>query len=669
MTRTSYFRNGAFAALLIVLLFSASAAAAAAPDPILSWTVEDTLNVTVIESAALSPDGAWVAYTARYPVMTENRNEYVSTIRLAKVDGTTDRQLFDDGCSRMSPGWSPDGTSLAYISFETGAPNVFVARPDGTGATQVTDAGTGVLRFGWSPDGGEMAYLAFAPPSPEECRAIAGGDDPIVIGSSNMVVRLWVTDVPNDHGTVSGARLLTPENCSVRSWDWAPDGRFIAFTHSLSPDERYGYNYSVSRVDTMTGEIAPLLPGSRVAYEELGYSPDGKWIAVRAIHPLYFVDILKLPADGGEPVPVASSLDGAALLTGLRWSADSEHLYLPTSRGTGVAITELSTDGAAPRYLFSYGCIGSFGMNANRSHFAYIAEDSLVPQEVYVTPVDAFSPVQVTHCNAALPLERLGSTEVIRWNSTGGLEIEGILTLPANYTPGERYPLIVEIHGGPYCQFYRHFIGGMTWPICPAGTFSSQGYAVLRPNIRGSTGYGAEFTRANYRDWGGGDYGDAMAGVDHLVTEGVADPERLAILGQSYGGYMTAWAVTQTDRFDAAVMIDGISDLVSLDGTHDIIFDLHDNFGAYCWEDPAIYISRSPVYHVGNVTTPTLILHGENDLRVPVGQAWEFYDALWKRGVPVEMVIYPRAGHFPGEPRQQLDLFNREIAWCEEYVR
>ena len=657
-----------FIAFLVALSCSVGAAASAFPGPSPSWTLEETFNVTGISSVALSPDGAWVAYTTTHPVMTENRSEYCTTIRLAKVDGTADRPLFDDGCSRMSPEWSPDGTQLAYISSETGAPNVFVASPDGTGVTQVTNAVMGVVRFGWSPDGGEIAYLTFAPPSPEKCLAIAGKDDPTVIGSNHMVVSLWTTDLPDGHGTVSSARQLTPDNCSVRSWDWSPDGRFIAFTHALSPDERYGYNYSICRIDTMTGQTARLLPGSRAAYDELVYSPDGKWIAFRAIYPLYFVDILKLPAEGGEPVTVASSLDGAAVLTGLRWSADGKHLYLPTSRGTGVAITELSTDGAAPRDLFSYGMIGSFGMNANRSHFAYVAEDSLLPQEVYATPADAFSPVQVTHCNAGLPLNALGSTSVIRWNSTDGLEIEGILTLPANYTPKERYPLIVEIHGGPYCQFNRHFIGSQP-AIIPAGTLSSLGYAILQPNVRGSTGYGAEFTRANYRDWGGGDYRDAMAGVDHLIAEGIADPDRLAIIGQSYGGYMTAWTVTQTDRFDAAITIAGITDLVSLDGTHDIIFDLRDNFGAYYWEDPAIYISRSPIFHVGNVTTPTLILHGENDLRVPVSQAWELYDALWKRGVPVEMIIYPRAAHFPGEPKQVLDLYNREIAWCGRFVR
>ncbi|HOI13548.1 MAG TPA: alpha/beta fold hydrolase, partial [Methanoculleus sp.] len=212
-------------------------------------------------------------------------------------------------------------------------------------------------------------------------------------------------------------------------------------------------------------------------------------------------------------------------------------------------------------------------------------------------------------------------------------------------------------------------IGGTSWPICPAGTFSSLGYAILQPNIRGSTGYGAEFARANYRDWGGGDYRDVIAGVDHLIAEGVVDPDRLAIIGQSYGGYMTAWTVTQTDRFDAAIVIAGISDLVSVDGTHDIVYDLQDSFGVYYWEDYSLYLSRSPIYHVGNVTTPTLIVHGEHDIRVPVGQAQEFYDALWKRGVPAEMVVYPRAGHFPGEPKQILDLYGREIAWCERYLQ
>jgi dipeptidyl aminopeptidase/acylaminoacyl peptidase len=247
--------------------------------------------------------------------------------------------------------------------------------------------------------------------------------------------------------------------------------------------------------------------------------------------------------------------------------------------------------------------------------------------------------------------------------------IEGLLTYPVNYVNGTSYPLIIEAHGGPSSNFVQTFTGGMGWPIIPAGTFSSLDYAILRPNIRGSTGYGSEFVKANYADWGGGDYRDLMAGADYLIRQGIADPDRIGIIGQSYGGYMTAWSVTQTNRFKGAIVIDGITDLISNVGTNDIPYDEPNNLGGELWQVWDLYENRSPIRHAGNLSTPTLVVTGQDDIRVPAGQAKEFYTALSKQNIPSQLVIYPRAGHFPTEPKAILDLWKREINWMDRYVK
>jgi dipeptidyl aminopeptidase/acylaminoacyl peptidase len=281
--------------------------------------------------------------------------------------------------------------------------------------------------------------------------------------------------------------------------------------------------------------------------------------------------------------------------------------------------------------------------------------------------VDRFVPVQVSHANANLPALPLGRTEVIRWKSADGLEIEGLLTYPSIYEPGRRYPLLLVIHGGPTGVFKQSFDASPG--LYPVAAFSARGYAVLRPNPRGSSGYGKAFRIANAKDWGGMDYQDLMSGVDHVIGIGVADADRLGVMGWSYGGYITAWAITRTQRFKAASVGGGVSDLVSTSGTTDFLCWIPEYWGAEHWQGASLYRVRSPISHIGTVSTPTFILHGENDVRVPISQGYELYNALKRRGVPVTMVTYPRMPHGPPEPKQRLDIATRNLEWFDRYLR
>jgi len=273
---------------------------------------------------------------------------------------------------------------------------------------------------------------------------------------------------------------------------------------------------------------------------------------------------------------------------------------------------------------------------------------------------------KITNFNSDLDLPTITKTELIKWKSKDGLEIEGLLSYPANYNKRKKYPLALIIHGGPAGVFTQSFTGNPG--IYTIQYFTDNGYAVLRPNPRGSTGYGKDFRYANFKDWGFGDYEDIMSGVDKVIDMGVADPKRLAVMGWSYGGYMTSFVVTRTDRFKAASMGAGLPNLISMTTTTDIPDYLVAHMGGEFWDDYETYEKHSAMYRIKNVVTPTQILHGENDLRVPFTQGQEFYVALKRRGVQTEMAVYPRTPHGPREPKLLMDVSPRILNWLDKYI-
>jgi dipeptidyl aminopeptidase/acylaminoacyl peptidase len=261
----------------------------------------------------------------------------------------------------------------------------------------------------------------------------------------------------------------------------------------------------------------------------------------------------------------------------------------------------------------------------------------------------------------------VAKTEGLKWKSKDGREIEGLLTYPAGYTAGTKVPLILNIHGGPAGVFQRSYIGGRG--VYPLATFAAKGYAILRPNPRGSSGYGTEFRRANHKDWGFGDYEDLMSGVDHVIAMGVADPDRLGVMGWSYGGYMTSTIITKTKRFKAASAGAPVTNLMSFNGTADIPSFIPDYFGGEFWEDPETYSKHSAMFNIKGVSTPTLVQHGEADVRVPIEQGYQLYMALKKQNVPTRMIILPRQPHGPNEPKMQLAAMQSNLEWFDKYLK
>ena len=307
-------------------------------------------------------------------------------------------------------------------------------------------------------------------------------------------------------------------------------------------------------------------------------------------------------------------------------------------------------------------------LNSKGTYWGFILQNPAMPGEAYVSTTASYSPVKITNIYADIVTRPIPKTEVIRWKSFDGKEIEGILTYPLNYEPGKKYPLILNVHGGPAGVFTQTFIAANQGSY-PIAALAEKGIFVLRPNPRGSTGYGLDFRTANMRDWGGGDYKDLMAGVDHVIKAGYADPERLGVMGWSYGGFMSSWIVGHTTRFKAASIGAPVVNLISQDGTSDIAEFLHSYNKKYFWEDFDVYTLQSPLRYVGNVATPVMLQHGEADDRVPVSQSKEFYLALKRRNIPARLLVLPRQPHGPTEPKMVLKVMQTNVEWFEQYLK
>jgi dipeptidyl aminopeptidase/acylaminoacyl peptidase len=348
------------------------------------------------------------------------------------------------------------------------------------------------------------------------------------------------------------------------------------------------------------------------------------------------------------------------------WTPNSRTIVFTTGVRTARDAFAYNLETGQYSRLSTGAAISSLTLSADGRRSAFIYESAAAPGDVYVSDAPFQESRRLTETNPQVNDLALGETEVMTWKSTDGLEVEGVLLKPVGFDPAKKYPLMVVVHGGPTGAFTNSFRvsygdGGQFW--------AGQGWAVLYPNPRGSTNYGEKFMRGNIPDWGGGDYRDLMSGVDAVIARGIADPEKLAVQGWSYGGYMTAWIVSQTDRFKAAMMGAGLSNLPSMYNTTDIPGYLGGFFKGYPSKATlALFNERSGLTNVDRVTTPLLILHGGNDERVPIGQPMEFYRALKDRGKTVELVFYPREGHGLQEYYHQLDRLKRQHEWIVRYT-
>jgi dipeptidyl aminopeptidase/acylaminoacyl peptidase len=632
------------------------------------WTPEEMMKVKAVGVAQVSPDGKRVIYPVTSSVMTEDKSEFLTQLWLAAADGSGNYQFTTGDKSSTNPAWSPNGLWIAFASSRSGKNNIWLIRADGGEAEQLTDVKTGVGGLAWSPDGTRIAFTMTDPASDQEEKDRKAKNDARVVGENDKTSHLWVVPIAKDSAGKREPKRLTQGPFTVNGWDWSPDGKFIVFAHAPSTLADDWTRSDISIVDTGTAEIKDFAV-TKAAESSPLYSPDGKWIAYNLsdIPPTWAATnrVAIAPASGGAAKTLAATFDQQPNLVG--WLADGKGLYFTETEGTVTRLSLLPVDGGAPVALNpGESRVLGAGLNAGRTMFGLAVQSWDSAPEAFVTAVGKWAPVQVSRANADLPKFPLGRTEVVRWKAADGLEIEGLLTYPAGYESGRRYPMVLVIHGGPTGVFTQNYIAMRN--VYPVAAYAAEGWAVLRCNIRGSSGYGRTFRYANKRDWGGADYRDLMAGVDKVIAMGVADPARLGVMGWSYGGYMSSWVITQTKRFKAASIGAPVTNLMSFNGTTDIPGFVPDYFGAEFWNDPEIYRKHSAMFNIKGATTPTMIQQGEADVRVPISQGYELYNALKRQGVTVKMIAYPRQPHGLQEPRLVLDAGKRNIEWFRQYL-
>jgi dipeptidyl aminopeptidase/acylaminoacyl peptidase len=638
-----------------------------------------------IGQVAISPDGKRLAWVEGTQDGAEIRVAPLGN--LSKYERVTAAAKPEQHCREGQIAWSPDAQALVFFSdcAKPGQSDLYLAW-QGSPARRLTELKGYVEAPAFSPDGKSVAFL-YVKGATRPSGALAAMKPPSgVIGEGGAEIQR-VAIVHVDVAKPETIEWATPANLHVYEFDWRPDGQGLAYVAADPPGEN---NWWVAKLYTqqLNGEpraiLAPAeipgpLHGLQIAVPR--WSPDGKQIAfiggLMSDQGSTGGDVWEIAASGGEPINLTPKFPGTT--SWLEWS-DPGRIILSGLAGSNSDLARLTLYSGRTS-TFDAGFIsipetigdGRFEMSvsATRDHeqFAFIASSFNHPQEIYLARPDLsawghpWALIQLTHINDGVE-PAWGKTVSLLWKSDQFI-VQGWLTLPKDYNQAKKYPLIVVVHGGPASATVSRWGGGFGLGV---EAFSALGYFVLQPNPRGSFGQGEEFTQANRKDFGYGDLRDILAGVDAVEAAYPVDPNRVGITGWSYGGFMAMFAVTQTQRFKAAVAGAGISNWQSYYGENSIDQWMTPYFGSPVYDDPAIYAKSSAINFIKNVTAPTLVVVGERDGEAPAPQSYEFWHALRDRHVPTRLVVYPNEGHMFTDPAHWQDVLERAADWFARFL-
>jgi dipeptidyl aminopeptidase/acylaminoacyl peptidase len=643
-----------------------------------SITIDDYFALATVGDPEISPDGEWIAYT----VTTRDLEENSSSTRLWMVsfEGGEPIPMSSEKGSVSRPRWSPDGKYLSFLATrDEGKSQVWTLFRQGGEAVQLTEVEQGVEAYEWSPDATRLA-LVIKDPKPENQtdEDLEGNEDKDEATPPWVVTRrqfkqdyVGYLDSRRTHVYVMDVagkelRQLTGGDFDDSQIAWSPDGTRIAFTSNRSDDPDSNYNTDIWVIPADAAE--PDAGLTRVTSnpgpdDSPAWSPDGTRIAHRSLTDVEAIvygtnHLLVSPAGGGEPLMSTEALDRHVY--GPRFSNDGNDVYFILEDSGEQILSRVPVDGGEiDRLVGGENVVEAFRIGPDGSHVGLISQPHL-PREVFL--IRGGRATQLTHTNQELLTSlRLGAVEEVQFSSADGTPIEGFIVTPPDFEPGTRYPTLLRIHGGPVAQYDWGF-------NYQAQLFAANGYVVLLPNPRGSSGYGQEFSLGIWRKWGGPDFEDVMAIVDHAVELGIADPDRLGVGGWSYGGMLTNHVITKTDRFKGAIT--GASAMLY------VVNYGHDQYQRWWeyelglpWENREIWEELSPFNAVDKVVTPTLIVGGEKDWNVPIINSEQLFLALKRLGQTAELVVYPGEYHGIGKPTYIRDLYQRYLDWYGRHVK
>lgn len=663
------------AAAALLLLCASFTIAAAAERPL---TIDDVMALRDVSDPRMSPDGKWIAYVVEH-VDTE-KDELVKTIHVVSTESGESRAMTSADRSATTPRWSPDGRYLAFLATKAGddnaKPQVWTLDRRGGEAQAWTKAEQGVGDYGWAPSGERMWLLIedLSAEDREAQRAAEAGEEPRPL--PQVIDRLQFKrdgagylDRSRTHVYIADRRGAEPRQVTFGDYDdhepaWSPDGEHIAFVSNRTeqPDGNHNTDIWIVPADGERAEPRQLTT-SEGPDNSPAWSHDGDSIAyVTVTEPeiIWYATnhLAVIPAGGGEPRLPLRELDRNARSPVFAPGDEAILFRLEDSAEEQLARVDLES-GELERLVAGDLAIGAFDLHQS-GRAAVLVSTPHMPTEVFLWDGDSHE--RLTHTNElALSAVNLGEVRNVTFPSRDGTSIEGFITLPPDYERGQRYPTLLRIHGGPVSQFDFSF-------SAQAQLFAANGYVVVRANPRGSSGYGQAFSQAIWADWGNKDFEDVLAGVDYAIEEGYADPDRLGVGGWSYGGILTNYVITQSERFEGAIT--GASEVLYISNYgHDHYQYQWEMELGLPWENREGWERISPFNNVTAVTTPTLVMGGAEDWNVPINNSEQLYQALKRLGVDTKLVVYPGESHGIQRPSFVRDRFERYLAWYDRTVR
>lgn len=651
-------------ALVLVLLslaigsaFAAEPASKPAGKP--AFGLDQALTLRQVQSPTWSRDGRRIAFTVNAPDTAENTTN--QDVWLYDVASNTCRALTRNAKNDYAPQFSLGGDTLAFLSprdSEEGKPSIYLLPLKGGEPWKLATFAESVGEFRWSPDGRSIAFTLLDTLSKQAKDWRKKKWDHVVEDEIPQYNHLWVLDLATGQ-----QRRVTSGEFMVAEPRWSPDSRSIAFVWNPTGAVDDGNESDIAIVPAAGGAIRKVGANPENGY---AWSPDGKWLAWagtsdRTKH-VEKALLWVAPSGGGMPRPLTEAFDEDAFTPA--WNGTSDSLYFFSQQGASVRVATVARDGGAVQLgLDLQGEAAGAPAVGPMGRVAYVMSRWNQPGELNVADAMNATPRAVSAVNASIAGCAFAPTRTVQWKSDDGVTIEAVLVRPVGAPEKAALKTLVLLHGGPYQSRYGIGLNAM------AQFMAAKGYQVFLPNFRSSGGYGTAFMIRKRADWGGQDWRDVESGVNALIAMGLADANKLGVFGHSYGGYLSAWAITQTQRYDAAIVSAGAPDLPALWAQSDTHQYRAYEFEGRPWESFDKWRSRSPIAHIANAKTPTLVLNGEADVRIPYPQAQETYQSLKALGVPTEFVHYPREGHGLREPRHRADWYTRQAAWFDRWVK